>query len=279
MDAAPSEAERSAVDGFLGATGDRLGGRSRALRTRPPGRARRSRGARPAPPPAPGPSRSPGGRGVDQPGRAQLRVASGSRFRPPRPTASRRSTRCSASRSDPRTSCTSVTTSRAAGAGGLALCEELERDAGRKVPMPADGRWVRSPCLGMCEQAPAVFAQRAGRPEVAMGEATRATVDAIMAPDSTSCAPAGSGRRRRSRRRGASVCGSCGAPASSIRLRSTTTAPTAATRRSATAMELGARGHDPGGDRREAPRAWRSRVPHRGQVAGGHHAAGAARNT
>jgi NADH-quinone oxidoreductase subunit F len=37
----------------------------------------------------------------------------------------------------------------------------------------------------MCEQAPAVFAQRAGRSEVAVGEATRVTVDAIVAPDST----------------------------------------------------------------------------------------------
>ena len=44
---------------------------------------------------------------------------------------------------------------------------------------------VRSPCLGMCEQAPAVFAQRAGRPEVALGDATRATIDAMVAPDST----------------------------------------------------------------------------------------------
>jgi NADH-quinone oxidoreductase subunit F len=69
------------------------------------------------------------------------------------------------------------------GAGGLALCEELERDA----PEGADAggwSWARSPCLGMCEQAPAVFAQRAGRPEVALGEATRSTVDAIVAPDS-----------------------------------------------------------------------------------------------
>jgi NADH-quinone oxidoreductase subunit F len=69
------------------------------------------------------------------------------------------------------------------GAGGLALCEELERDA----PEGADAggwSWARSPCLGMCEQAPAVFAQRAGRPEVALGDATRSTVDAIVAPDS-----------------------------------------------------------------------------------------------
>jgi NADH-quinone oxidoreductase subunit F len=98
------------------------------------------------------------------------------------------------------------------GAGGLALCEELERDA----PEGTDAggwTWVRSPCLGMCEQAPAVFAQRAGRPEVALGEATRATVDAIVAPDSDvvcaggvgapqTLAPEGRGRLRLLRRAG-----------------------------------------------------------------------------
>ena len=71
------------------------------------------------------------------------------------------------------------------GAGGLALCEELERDAGPEGADAGGWTWVRSPCLGMCEQAPAVFAQRAGRPEVALGGATRATVDAMVAPDST----------------------------------------------------------------------------------------------
>ncbi len=70
------------------------------------------------------------------------------------------------------------------GAGGLALCEELERDAGPEGVDAGGWTWVRSPCRGMCEQAPAVFAQRAGRPEVALGEATRATVDSIVAPDS-----------------------------------------------------------------------------------------------
>ena len=71
------------------------------------------------------------------------------------------------------------------GAGGQALCEELAREV---TPEGADAggwTWVRSPCLGMCEQAPAVFAQRAGRPEVALGDATRATIDAMVAPDST----------------------------------------------------------------------------------------------
>jgi NADH-quinone oxidoreductase subunit F len=70
------------------------------------------------------------------------------------------------------------------GAGGLALCGELERDAGPEGTDAGGWTWVRSPCLGMCEQAPAVFAQRAGRPEVALGGATRTTVDEIVAPDS-----------------------------------------------------------------------------------------------
>ncbi|MGI8617102.1 MAG: NAD(P)H-dependent oxidoreductase subunit E, partial [Actinomycetota bacterium] len=54
------------------------------------------------------------------------------------------------------------------GAGGLALCEELERDAAPEGADAGGWTWVRSPCLGMCEQAPVVFAQRAGRPEVAL---------------------------------------------------------------------------------------------------------------
>ena len=71
------------------------------------------------------------------------------------------------------------------GAGGLALCEELARDAGPEGADAGGWTWVHSPCLGMCEQAPAVFAQRAGRPEVALGDATRATIAAMVAPDST----------------------------------------------------------------------------------------------
>jgi NADH-quinone oxidoreductase subunit F len=70
------------------------------------------------------------------------------------------------------------------GQGGLALCEELSRDAGPEGADAGGWTWHRSPCLGMCEQAPAVFAQRAGRAEVALGSADRSTVDAIVAPDS-----------------------------------------------------------------------------------------------
>jgi NADH-quinone oxidoreductase subunit F len=69
--------------------------------------------------------------------------------------------------------------------GGLELCDRLEREVGPEGTDAGGWTWARSPCLGMCEQAPAVFAQRAGRPEVALGGATGATIDAIVAPDST----------------------------------------------------------------------------------------------
>src|SRR5213594_2300844 len=70
--------------------------------------------------------------------------------------------------------------------GSNALIADLER-----TPSGGDWTWSRSPCLGMCEQAPAILAQRAGRPDVSLGEATIASVDAIVAPDSTvTCAGA-----------------------------------------------------------------------------------------
>ncbi len=65
-------------------------------------------------------------------------------------------------------------------AGAVDLIEELEA-----VASGGDWSWMRSPCLGMCEQAPAILAQRAGRPDVSLGGASRATVDAAVAPDST----------------------------------------------------------------------------------------------
>jgi NADH-quinone oxidoreductase subunit F len=69
-------------------------------------------------------------------------------------------------------------------AGGSDLCARLEEERGPEGTDAGGWTWARSPCVGMCEQAPAVFAQRAGRPEVALGEATTATIDAIVAPDS-----------------------------------------------------------------------------------------------
>src|SRR5436190_3483078 len=64
--------------------------------------------------------------------------------------------------------------------GAKELCAELERTDARD-----DWTWAPSPCLGMCEQAPAILAQRAGRPDVSMGEATVSSVMAAVAPDST----------------------------------------------------------------------------------------------
>ncbi len=60
--------------------------------------------------------------------------------------------------------------------------ELVERLAG--APAADAWSWVRSPCLGMCEQAPAILAQRVDRPDVALGEATETSVDAVVAPDS-----------------------------------------------------------------------------------------------
>jgi len=68
--------------------------------------------------------------------------------------------------------------------GATELCERLEDE----VP---EGSWVRSPCLGMCEQAPVMFGQRTGRPDVVLGGATVETVAALARPDSTvTCAGA-----------------------------------------------------------------------------------------
>jgi NADH-quinone oxidoreductase subunit F len=70
--------------------------------------------------------------------------------------------------------------------GGKDLVAELEAQGA-----DGDWAWATSPCLGMCEQAPVILAQRAGRPDVALGEATIETVRAAGAPDSTvTCAGA-----------------------------------------------------------------------------------------
>jgi NADH-quinone oxidoreductase subunit F len=78
--------------------------------------------------------------------------------------------------------------------GALALCEELVNSLG-----PAGGAgarkaaaWLRSPCLGLCEQAPAVLVTRAGeRPlERACGSATAASVmSALEEPVGSNPAP------------------------------------------------------------------------------------------
>jgi NADH-quinone oxidoreductase subunit F len=72
-------------------------------------------------------------------------------------------------------------------AGAKELCAALEESVGSEGTPTSDGSatWHRSPCLGMCEQAPAVLGQRTGRPDVALGGATIETFDAIVRPDSS----------------------------------------------------------------------------------------------
>jgi NADH-quinone oxidoreductase subunit F len=61
--------------------------------------------------------------------------------------------------------------------GGVELCHELERRLGPAGESALDGRatWLPSPCLGLCERAPAVFIQRAG---AAYSESSHAPADA-----------------------------------------------------------------------------------------------------
>ena len=61
--------------------------------------------------------------------------------------------------------------------GGEDLCAQMEERLG---PQGAgeEVTWTRSPCLGMCERAPAVFLQRAG--EEGHGQLAPATADAVV---------------------------------------------------------------------------------------------------
>jgi NADH-quinone oxidoreductase subunit F len=63
--------------------------------------------------------------------------------------------------------------------GGDALAAEAERTIGGAATV------VRSPCLGMCDQAPAIFAQRAGRQDVSLGGATMVSIRSVVPRDST----------------------------------------------------------------------------------------------
>ena len=97
---------------------------------------------------------------VDQPRRPQLRLPSDSPSRPPRRTASPPSTRCSARSRRPRT-VVHVCDDIACRVGGE-RCSELERLGPRGRRPDGAATWLRSPCLGLCEQAPAALVQRAG---------------------------------------------------------------------------------------------------------------------
>src|SRR5438876_4307779 len=71
--------------------------------------------------------------------------------------------------------------------GAKELCQQLETTVGPEGAPIADGRatWHRSPCLGMCEQAPAVLAQRTGAPDVSLGGASVETFHAMVARGSS----------------------------------------------------------------------------------------------
>ncbi|MEO8475936.1 MAG: NAD(P)H-dependent oxidoreductase subunit E [Actinomycetota bacterium] len=72
-------------------------------------------------------------------------------------------------------------------AGVDRLCDRLTAEVGPEGTPSRDGSstWRTSPCLGMCEQAPVMFAQRTGRDEVALAGASVATFNALVAPAST----------------------------------------------------------------------------------------------
>jgi NADH-quinone oxidoreductase subunit F len=59
--------------------------------------------------------------------------------------------------------------------GAKELCRRLEETAGPEGSATGNGsgppevEWHRSPCLGMCDRAPAAFVQRAARPDVSIG--------------------------------------------------------------------------------------------------------------
>ena len=93
-------------------------------------------------------------------------VCGGSTCRRPRPTASPTSTRCSRSHRGRRWSRTSATTSPAGSRGAEALCAEARARRSARRATSRDGRvtWLRSPCLGLCERAPAALLIAAGEP-------------------------------------------------------------------------------------------------------------------
>jgi NADH-quinone oxidoreductase subunit F len=73
--------------------------------------------------------------------------------------------------------------------GAKELMGRLEAEVGAEGSDVGGSSWVRSPCLGMCEQAPAVLGQRARRDDVALGGATVESFAAIVDPDSTVTCP------------------------------------------------------------------------------------------
>ena len=74
-------------------------------------------------------------------------------------------------------------------AGAEALCATLEREIGPAGEPLDDGRttWIRSPCLGLCDRAPAMLLTAAGADERrrSAGSIDAATVAAMVGPDAS----------------------------------------------------------------------------------------------
>ena len=206
-------------------------------------------------------------------GRAQLHLPAARRSRRPRPTAWPRSTRCSRSSRSRRPWRTSAPTSpawraRREGAVRRARARRRAGGAAARAGQRPGPIWLESPCLGMCERAPAAMVTVAGEePRERLGRA-----------DADGRRHRGAARRRRRARaeppptvpqagdpRG---CGCCAASAWSTRRASTATARTAATRPCAPRSSMGRAGRAARGQRRQAARPRRGRVPDRPQVGG-----------
>ena len=157
---------------------------------------------------------------------------SASRYRRPRRTASRPSTRCSAWRSDPGTSCTSATTSPAEASAASPSVRSWRRTQGRREATRAVGHGSGRPVWGCASRRrPSSRSERAD-PRWRSVARREPPWTRWWLPTPRSCVRGVSARPRRRTKGAAKVSGSSDAPDSSIPRRSTTTGRTGATRRS-----------------------------------------------
>jgi NADH-quinone oxidoreductase subunit F len=80
--------------------------------------------------------------------------------------------------------------------GADEICRALEAQAGKAGEPSADGRatWLRSPCLGLCEQAPAMLVQAAGAPPRDYDITCASVESAVRAMAMPDTVPLGAGR-------------------------------------------------------------------------------------
>ena len=246
---------------------DRRRPAGRAAAARRARRARRCggrRGARPAPSAAAGAARGAGARRLDQPRRAQLHLpaADGAARRGLRRRHVLRAVLDRAAAADVVHVCDDIACRAERRRGALRRARARLGPAGRPTA-DGDATWMRSPCLGLCERAPAALCrQRAGD----AGAATsRRWLAGRARRRASSALPAGAAELRRppATRIASLAPQTPDRDATGLRLlrrvgrsiprASTTTARTAATRRCAARFELGPERRDPRGRRR---RSW-----------------------